>query len=146
MKKIFIGMVAFFVLLSFMGCKTEVKEEPLSTSELVLVFYTAQNPVSVASIQNLTPITTLEAEKSYYLFCMFHQPDYNVVKLRMEYDGGHYRDYLIDSSTEWVGLYWDNEYWTLSSGTDDVECRFYLIDNLGRKSNTEIVNITVVAN
>lgn len=143
MKKMFIGITTFLVLLSFVGCKPEAKELPPSTSELAIVFYTNTPPKT--DFQSLPQITTLQSGQNYYLCCIFHQPDFNVTKLRMEYDDRQI-DHLIDSSDEWVGIYWNNESWTLSSGSADVECKFYLIDNLGRKSNIKIVNTTVVAN
>ncbi len=41
MKKLFIGLAALFVLLSFSGCKKDV---PVSTVELQQAFYVTENP------------------------------------------------------------------------------------------------------
>lgn len=145
MKKLLIGLAALFVLLSFSGCKTE-PEEP-STSELVSVFYTDKDPNSdeYASIWDIPQVTTLEADKLYNLVCVFHQPDFNVKKLQLAYRDKKL-DYIINSSNEWDAVYYSGAYWTLASGIDNVPCKFYLVDDEGRKSNAISITITVVAN
>ncbi|MBP5568543.1 MAG: hypothetical protein J6X54_04900 [Treponema sp.] len=142
MKKLFIGLAALFVLLSFSGC---TKDLPPSTSELAVVFYTDTNPNGGTPLESLPQYTTLQAGQFYYLMCVYHQPDLNIAKMRLEYNG-KYKDYIINDDEEWGGMFWENEYWTLPSGTEDVACKFYLIDNEGRRSNSVLLNLTIVAN
>ena len=136
MKKLFIGLAALFVLLSFSGCKKDV---PVSTVELQQAFYVTENPedkewAQVLELPRTTDFTALKKDY-YYLIVSLYQPDFDAKTLIVDYGYGKL-EYDIDDDR------YDYIFWRIPAWWGEAEnypttlnLSFYIISDNGAKSN-----------
>ena len=141
MKKLFIGLAALFVLLSFSGCKNDV-----STAILEDVFYTRVDPHNYyyETIKaNCPKTTTVNSGEDIWLVAYISDPDAIVDYLQISYLDKVQKIEIPDSHDSYV--IYPPDSWTASS-TSSVSVSFRLVCKDGTVSNGKTINLTIKVN
>lgn len=134
MKKITLCLFALVLSLSFFGCKNDV-----FNASIKKVFYTDDNP-NEEDYDSLLPRSVIWGDKDYFLVVDFHQPNMDVVKLVLQYNGN---EVTYDLTPLYENQYsWWSIRWTVVEDKNDQELTFYLEDAQGRRSAPKTIKMT----
>lgn len=143
MKKIFLLTVALALVSVLFSCSNE--PEIPSTLEFYDVCYTDMdysNPDRVYPEES-NKVTDIVVNKEYILFIKLYSPDLNFKKLVFTNGGYTGEIEFDDEDTDYEWYYCDGVYW--GAGTvGPMDVTFWLVDDLGRKSNSIKLTINMI--
>ena len=134
MRKITLCLFALVLSLSLFGCKNDV-----FNASITEVFYTDDDPDEVGW-DHLFRTTFIHNGRQYNLYCDFHQPNKDAVKLIEVYGDTEY-SYNLNPEHLFQQSVWKGISWTIPQTQRDVELTYYLEDANGRRSAPYVIKV-----